>query len=92
MTTTPLASLPLLTLSSVAELTALSERTWHRIVARREIGTCRIGTAIRIPRDELLRYLATHGTPAVDPQRSRPPQSVDRILASIRRPKTGGGG
>lgn len=82
---------------SVAELTKYgSPRTWRRIIQRGEIGTLRIGGAVKILESELERFLAARSTPAriaprTDPQTVE--QIIDQVLPRRRgRPKIGAAG
>ena len=64
----------LLPLDDVAARLALSVRTVRRLVARQHLGACKIGKAIRIPEEELSRFIT---------ERFRPPQAKEIPLPRL---------
>jgi hypothetical protein len=77
---TPFSEQRLLDLAAVIERTGLSARSWRRIIRARKIGILRIEGSVRIPEEELERFLAERFTPARDLRREREPQEIEAIL------------
>ena len=50
----------LLSLREVAELTTVPRSTWYTLVARGDIECVRIGRAVRVREDDLVRWIETH--------------------------------
>jgi hypothetical protein len=80
---TPFSEQRLLDLAAVIERTKISARSWRRIIRARKIGILRIEGSVRIPEEELERFLAERFVPARDLRRVRGPEEIEEILDRV---------
>lgn len=59
----------LLTVTEAAEKTGLSPATWRAWILRRKVQIVRLGRAVRVPEDEILRLVREGTVPAIDRER-----------------------